>query len=68
MDKYIITSGYSVITKVDEKTFVATNIMDNALQYDSIGEAMRETIKINNLINNNIYKVKLIEIPVSSNL
>lgn len=61
--KYIISSGTSVVSKIIEEESFYTAITDNsssAKSYDTFGDAMKDCIKINNLIGSSLFKVMTI--------
>lgn len=47
MEKYIITSGISMVSSIDSKGYTITNDKSQALKYDHIGDSMRACIKVN---------------------
>lgn len=63
--KYIISSGTSIISEIyftlGESKIVITDNSDKALKYNTFGDAMKDCIKINNLIGKDIFKVMSIE-------
>lgn len=66
MTKYIISSGFSVVSEILETeqitTVQVTNEVDKAISFNSIGEAMFKTIKVNKILNLCCYRVISIEI------
>ena len=56
MNKYVITSGKSVVSYFDNTIVHRTNT-DNPKYYKTIGEAMKDAVLINKLLNTNSFKV-----------
>lgn len=65
MTKYIISSGTSIISKLTDKeqftTIEATNEVEKALTFDTIGEAMKNASKVNNLLGSFKFTINSIE-------
>lgn len=67
MTKYILSSGSSVIsdmttvkgTLVD---YTTTNVSEQAVQFNTIGEAMRVASKVNEILGQALYRVVPIDI------
>lgn len=56
MNKFVITSGKSVVSYFDNTIVHITNT-DNPKYYNTIGEAMKDTILVNKLLNTNSFRV-----------
>ena len=56
MNKYVITSGKSVVSYFDNTIVHITNTY-NPKYYKTIGEAMKDDILVNKLLNTNSFKV-----------
>lgn len=65
MTKYILSSGTSVVCKIlENEQFTAvkvTNKVDKAILFDTIGEAMLNASKVNELLGTHSYRVIAIE-------
>ena len=61
MTKYILSSGYSVISSTDSG-YAISNTPEHAVQFGSIGEAMTAASKVNNLLGAATYRAISIEI------
>lgn len=61
MTKYILSSGTSVVCKILETETIITDNIDKALLYDTIGDAMRNATKVNELLGTYSYRVIAIE-------
>lgn len=59
--KYILTSGKSAVSKVDIQKVELTTNVNNALQYDKIGDAIKMAIRANSLVGHPQFKVFSIE-------
>ena len=67
MTKYILLSGLSVISKIptfesSQLSYSITNVIEHAIQFDTIGEAMKVASKINKMLGYASYKVVSVEI------
>ncbi len=66
MTKYIISSGASVVCEISEmeqSTAVkVTNETDKAISFDTIGEAMLNASKVNEILGTHGYRVMSIEV------
>ena len=56
MNKFVITSGQSVVNSFDNTIVNITNT-ETPKYYKTIGEAMKDAILINKLLNTNSFKV-----------
>lgn len=63
MTKYILSSGTSVVCKILETETIIeiTDNIDKAILYDTIGDAMRNATKVNELLGTYSYRVIAIE-------
>ena len=67
MTKYILSSGFSVISEIptftdQQLSYSITNVMEHATQFNTIGEAMRIASKVNEILGHASYKAVPIEI------
>lgn len=66
MIKYIISSGTSVVCELIEMkqstSIKVTNEADNALSFNTIGEAMFNASKVNKILGTHGYRVMSVEI------
>ena len=67
MTKYILSSGLSIISKIPtfespQLSYSITNVIEHAIQFDTIGEAMKVASKINEMLKYASYKVVSVEI------
>lgn len=61
MTKYVLSSGQSVVTQMSNN-FSISNIAEDAIKFDTIGDAMRAAVEINKMINHATYKAVSIEV------
>lgn len=59
--KYVISSGKSVISDIRSEGFVVNSDSQQGLKYDTFGDAMKECVKVNDLIGKSTFKVMPIE-------
>ncbi len=67
MTKYIISSGTSVISQIPTVesgriNYSLSNAAEDAATFDTIGNAMREAAKVNQVLGSSTYRVLSIEI------
>lgn len=66
MTKYIISSGTSIVNEIlENQEFVAVKISNKpseAVQFNTIGDAMREASKVNKILGSAAYRAAPIEI------
>lgn len=67
MEKYVISSGLSVISDIKDNHITTTTLIEDAIQFNRIGDAMKQASEINKILGHSCYKVMSI-IPVSGNL
>lgn len=66
MLKYIISSGKSVVAEIiDKDQFEGVKVSNDsakAISFNTIGEAIKKAIKVNNILGTNAYKAIGLEI------
>lgn len=67
MTKYIISSGTSVISQIPtvesgQINYSLSNVAENAVRFDTIGDAMHEAAKVNQVLGTSAYRAMSIEI------
>ena len=60
MTKYVITSGHSVVSSIADSIEVSTT--EEAVCFDTIGEAMKAASVVNELTGSHSYRVIPIEV------
>lgn len=60
MTKYVITSGHSVVSSMTDSIEVSTT--EEAVCFDTIGEAMKAASIVNEFIGSTSYRVMSIEV------
>lgn len=67
MTKYILSSGSSVISDIITVkgtlvSYTTTNVSEQAVQFETIGEAMEAASKVNEILGQALYRVVPIDI------
>lgn len=67
MTKYVLSSGLSVISEIPTLTgqklsYSITNVMEHAIQFDTIGEAIKAASKVNEILGQALYRAVPIDI------
>lgn len=67
MTKYILSSGSSVISDIITVkgtlvSYITTNVSEQAVQFETIGEAMKVASKVNEILGQALYRVVPIDI------
>lgn len=62
MNKYIISTGLSVVSEINPDKYVITTEPEKAVSFDTIGDAMLEASKLNKILNSPTFKVMTVEV------
>lgn len=62
MNKYIISTGLSVVSEINPDNYVITTDSEKAVSFDAIGDAMLEASKLNKILNSPTFRVMSIEV------